>query len=265
MAKTLKALPPVGTLSRGLHVLSCVAAAGGRIRLSDLAQRCGLNKVTTHRLAAKLAELGYLERDGEGRLRLGLRVLELGFSYLTSLDLRTQALPEMRRLVSELDVSIGLSVLDRSEVVYIERLESSRLQPVLPVGVGARLPIHATAMGKAMLAFMPDAQQKTFLERIDFTMLTRRTPRTIAELAADLRLTRKRGFAISDQEYIENYRGIAAPIFDDAGLPVAALSAGAFTGRKTLRELREAIGPTIVRSSQSISALLGFAGTHSFQ
>ena len=257
MGKTPKAESPIGTLSRGLHVLSCVARAGGRIGLAELAKNTGLHKVTAHRLAGKLAELGYLERDAEGRLSLGLRVLELGFSYLASLDLRTQALPEMRRLVGELDASIGLSVIDRNEVVYIERLESSTLQPILPVGVGVRMPLHATAMGKAIMAFMPDVEQMRMMEQIDFTALTKRTPRTAAVLTADLRTTRKRGFAVSDQEYLESYRGIAAPIFDEAGMPVAALSAGAFTSQKTLRELRDVLGPRIVRSSLAISALLG--------
>ena len=257
MPKTPTAESPIGTLSRGLHLLSCVARAGGRIGLGEVAQRAGLHKVTAHRLAGRLVQLGYLERDDEGRLSLGIRVLELGFSYLASLDLRTQALPEMRRLVGEIDASIGLSVIDRNEVVYIERLESSRLQPVLPVGVGARMPLHATAMGKAIMAFLPDAQQEQVLAQIDYVGITRRTPRTAAALAADLRLTRKRGFALSDQEYLESYRGIAAPIFDDAGMPVAALSAGAFASQKTLRELRDVLGPRIVRSSRAISALLG--------
>lgn len=265
MAKTLKENSPIGTLSRGLHLLSCVARAGARLSLPELAQRTGLHKVTAHRLAAKLVELGYLERDTDGRVGVGLRVLQLGFSYLASLDLRTQALPEMRRLVGEVDAPIGLSVIDRNDVVYIERLESSRLQPILPVGVGALMPLHATAMGKAIMAFMPDAQQRELLDQIDFTILTKRTPSTAAALAAELRSTRKRGFALSDQEYLESYRGIAAPIFNDAGMPVAALSVGAFEGQKTLRELCDVLAPQIVRSSRAISALIGGgAGARSF-
>ena len=86
-----------------------------------LAKRAELDKGTTHRLASKLVELGYLRRDDDGKFMLGLHVLDLGFSYLASLDLRTQALPEMRRLHEEFDGAITLAILDGTEIVYVER------------------------------------------------------------------------------------------------------------------------------------------------
>ncbi len=109
---------PIGTLARGLHVLARVAAARGPIGVTQLAQRAELDKATTHRLASKLVDLGYLERDDDdGKFRLSLHVLDLGFAYLASLDVRTQALPEMRRLHDEYDGAITLSVLDQTDIV----------------------------------------------------------------------------------------------------------------------------------------------------
>jgi DNA-binding IclR family transcriptional regulator len=250
---------PIGTLSRGLHLLACVGKLGGRTGLAELAERSGLNRGTAHRLASKLVELGYLERDEIGRFRLSVGVLDLGFAYLASMDVRAQALPALEALRADLDCSVGLCVLDGTDTVYIERLESTTLQPTVHAVVGGRLPVHSTAIGKAILAFLPPERVRTTLDAVTFEGYTRRTLRTRADLEADLAATKKRGYALSDQEHFEGYRAVAAPVFDSFGHAVAGIVAGAVLGRfSSVRELRDVIAPRVLQASRQISQRLGW-------
>jgi DNA-binding IclR family transcriptional regulator len=248
---------PVGTLSRGLHVLGCVAELGGSVRLTDLALKARLDKGTTHRLSGKLVELGYLDRDAHGRMSIGLRVLNLAFAHLASLDIRTVAVPEMNALLAEFDCSISLCVLDGIETVYLERLRSKSLQPIVPVGIGARVPAFCTAGGKAIMAHLPPSAQDALLATIEFRIFTPRTLRDRAALLADLHATKRRGFAIADQEQLEGYRAVSAPVFDHAGACIGCLSVGAFEPHKTLGELRDVVAPRLMAAARRVSARLG--------
>jgi IclR family pca regulon transcriptional regulator len=247
---------PIGTLARGLHVLSLVAANGKPIGVTELAKRAELDKGTTHRLAAKLVELGYLQRDDDGKLMLGLHVLDLGFSYLASLDLRTQALPEMRRLHEEFDGSITLAVLDGTDIVYVERFSPKGLQASMPVGIGARLPLYCTAMGKVIVAAMTPAAQAALLDRIDFRKFTERTITSRAAFEADLALTRERGFGITDQEMIDGLRAVAGVVYDRHDFPVAAISVALPSAACDLAALIETVGPRIRESATVVSSHL---------
>lgn len=248
---------PIGTLARGLHVLSCVAGTRGLIGVSELAQRARLDKATTYRLACKLVELGYLERDGDGKFRLGLHVLDLGFAYLASLDLRTQALPEMRRLHDAFDGAITLSVLDDTDIVYVERIAPKGLQASMPVGIGARLPVHCTAMGKAILAHAAPREVAALLDRIEYLRWTERTIATRAAFEAELRLTRERGFGVTDQEMIDGLRAVASPIFDRHGAPIAALSVALPVQGCSLETLLQDVAPRVVTAGRIVSTHLG--------
>jgi DNA-binding IclR family transcriptional regulator len=248
---------PIGTLARGLHVLSRVASARGPVGVSELAVRAELDKATTYRLACKLVSLGYLERNGDGKFRLGLQVLDLGFAYLASLDLRTQALPEMRRLHDEFDGAITLSVLDDTDIVYVERIQPKGLQASMPVGIGARLPLHCTAMGKTMLAHLAPERLTALLDRIDYKRWTERTIGTRAEFETELARTRQRGFGITDQEMIDGLRAVASAIFDHHGTPIAALSVALPVQACSVEYLLESIAPRVVAAGKAVSSHLG--------
>ncbi len=245
---------PIGTLARGLHVLSLVAANGKPIGVTELAKRAELDKGTTHRLAAKLVELGYLQRDDDGKLMLGLHVLDLGFSYLASLDLRTRALPEMRRLHEEYDGAITLSILDGTDIVYVERISPRGLQASMPVGIGARLPVHCTEMGKVILAELPPDALAALLDVIQFRKFTERTIVSRMAFEAELALTHERGFGVTDQEMIDGLRAAAGVIYSRQGAPVAAISVALPITATGMAELVAHIGPRVRASAAAISA-----------
>jgi DNA-binding IclR family transcriptional regulator len=240
-------------------LLLCVAKIGGRVGLRELSEASNLHRGTAHRLASRLVSLGFLEQDEQSRYSLGLRVLELGFAYLGSLDLRSQAIPELERLRSEIDAAVALHILDGVETVYVERLESASVQPILRAVAGGRLPVYSTAVGKAIVAFLPAVQQKTVLDGIAFEAFTRRTVRSRADFEAELGAIKKRGYAISDQEHFEGYRAVAAPILNQSGHAIAGIVASAWLGRfRTVRELREVVGPRVLEAAQRISKRFGW-------
>lgn len=247
---------PIGTLSRGLHLLEHVAAIGGDVRLRELAARSGLDKATTHRLASKLVDRGYLRRDADGRLAMGLRIVNLAFTYLASLDIRTHALPEMRELLADFDFSVSLCVPDGAEIVYLERLQAKRPLPMFSLGVGARKPAYCTAGGKAILAFLAPSELETTLAKTTFQPLTERTLSSRNALLADLKRTAKRGFALAEQERMIGYHEAGAPLFDDSGSCIGCISMGGLDSYASAADFRNVIGPRLVKSAQRISAQL---------
>jgi DNA-binding IclR family transcriptional regulator len=253
MTRTV-AKSPVGTLARGLHVMSCIAAAGTPLGLTELAQAARLDKTTTYRLATKLVELGYLEQSADGRFHLGLHILDLGFAYLASLDIRTRALPELRRLREEVDGTISLALLDGTDVVYVERFAPKRLQASLPVGIGARLPAHCTAMGKAFIAALPSPERERVVRMIKFKKFTEFTITDRTAFVRELERVRARGFAVSDNEMVVGLRAAGAAIKDRDGVPVAALSVAISADRISRAELEREIGPRVCAAALAIGS-----------
>lgn len=248
---------PLGPLARGFHLLSRVASVRAPIGVSELAQLCKLDKATTSRLASKLTELGYLVRDDHGKFRLGLRVLDLGFAFLSSLDVRTQALPEMQRLHEEFDGPITLSALDGLDIVYLERIAPRGFRVSMQIGVGTRLPMHCNAGGKAILAFSPANRRAAFLDRLAFTTWTEHTVPNREALEVDLEAARHSGFAIATQEMVDGLCAAAAPIFDRYGVPIAAVSVALSVHSCPSERLVNTVGPRVAHAGDVISALLG--------
>ena len=148
------------SLERGLAILSSFTSDSSVLGISEVARIVGLSRSTAHRYVATLARLGYLQQDpATKRYRLGPRVLDLGFAAIHSMDLREIAMPYLQRLSDETGFTVNMAVLDGHEVVYIERCRTSRpgqRDIDLNLHVGSRLPAYCTALGKALLAFLPE-------------------------------------------------------------------------------------------------------------
>ncbi|MCA1645137.1 MAG: IclR family transcriptional regulator [Chloroflexi bacterium] len=248
-----------GSLGRGLHLLAVLANAQQPLGLSDLAARASFDKATTHRLARTLLKFGYLSQDSESRrYRLGVRVLDLGYAYLSRLDVREQALPFMHVLVKEFSESVSLSILDGADVVYIERVRAGTLSVGIEVHVGTRIPVHCSSMGKALLAWLPLEQARQVLAARPLVPLTPNTITDRVRLEQEFDQVRARGFAINDEEMAFGLRSAAAVIRDRRGWPVAALNAAVATARFTRQELETQVAPRVAECARAISAQLGF-------
>ncbi|HZU05148.1 MAG TPA: IclR family transcriptional regulator [Chloroflexota bacterium] len=259
-----------GSLARGLRLLSVLGSCGPELGLSKWARAAGLDKATTYRLAQTLIQLGYVQRNHTSQTyRLGVRVLDLGFAYLASVNVREVALPYMQALAAELNETVSLSVLDGTDIVYLERFRPKRLHVSVEVHVGSRLPAHCTSMGKALLAALPPEERE---QRLASLRLEPWTPRTITDrrvLASELDRVQHRGFAINDEETVLGLRSVAAVIRDRNGCGAAALNVAVSAAVFSVPDLEIRIAPRLVATVEQISAHLGWtpkepmAATHS--
>src|SRR4029077_301430 len=164
------------SLERGLAILGCFTPQRPVLGIADIADELGMSRSTTHRYVITLVALGYLEQGASRKYRLGLRVTRLGMSALNSTGLREHAHPYLEELRQRTSYTSSLAVLDGTEIVYVDRARSFRRGQAridLDLQPGARLPAYCTAMGKLLLAYLPEDQQR---ELIGTMQLTKHTP-----------------------------------------------------------------------------------------
>lgn len=239
------------SLRRALAVLDHVREQPG-LSLTQLSEAAGLSKSTVLRLTVPLVEAKLLERDRRtGAYRLGHGTLRLGQSYLATLDLRTVAAEESHRLMSEVRETVHLVVYDPPHVVYIDKVENEA-NVRMASRIGSRGPAHCTAVGKAILAWLPE-------EAVAELVLEPRTKHTITDaerLRAELAHIRRRGYAVDDRENEPEVRCVAAPIFNHNDAVSAAISVSGLTSRITAARVRE-LGPLVAGAAARISRKLG--------
>ena len=244
------------TLERGLALLTIVAKGGGRT-LVDISREAGMSPSTALRLLETLRAHHFVEKDGEtGLYRIAIGAFEVGSSYVRQNGLSESARIVLRRISGELGQTANLAILDRSDIVYIERLEADG-----PLGTrgrwGERLPAHSTAAGKAMLAWSWESRCDEILGRAPFVALTPNTIVAREPLMAHLRETRQRGYARDDEESVLGLRCIAAPVLDREGRPQAAISVSMLAlAADPAREA--AIVETVRRAALRLSAMMGW-------
>lgn len=244
------------SLEKAVDVLEYIAAAPRPgVTLAECTSVLGFSKATAQRMLLTLARRNLLHFDEElGVYSLGMLTARLGAEYLGRIDYRRVALPTLRSLVAETGETAHLGILSGTDVVYIELVDSP--QPVrLFSKVGDSIPAHATAIGKAIYAHLPEDQLAAHLPET----LSGRTPHTItdfAELRADLQRCRSRGYAIDNAENREGIRGFAAPIFDHTGTVCAALSVAGPTSRVPASE-EDRLGGLVAEAARTVSLGLG--------
>lgn len=212
MSKTTPAgpTPAKSVTARALSVLGAFHVEDPQLTLSQISRATGLPVATVFRLAGELEEGGFLQRDSAGRYSLGVRLWEMGLLTPVHGHLREIAMPFLLNLQYATRETVQLAVCDGVDAVYVEKLTMRTDVPVQS-RIGARIPLHATAVGQAMLAF----SDRAFIERISALPLNTYTEHTITskrELARSLEWVRERGFARSTDEYLLGSTAIAAPV-----------------------------------------------------
>jgi DNA-binding IclR family transcriptional regulator len=228
----------VGTLARGLDVLELFASASPELSQKEISVALGLPMPTVHRLVALLTERGWLDRDpGSRRLRLGLEMARLVPPLLTGMRLPELVRPSLARLAAEVHESVNMAVLEGSEIVYLASESADRLL-TSQVTVGMRLPAHCTALGKCLLAELPEDLARASLGIEPYERRTDRTLTTWAELAAELATIRRLRVAISEEEYEVGLVSIAVPMrwLDGPGSGAINVSLPAARASSEIRE-----------------------------
>jgi IclR family transcriptional regulator, pca regulon regulatory protein len=227
----------VRSLERGLAVLTSFSSECPALTASAVAHRTGLTPGTARRLLLTLERLGYVRSDGR-QFMLRPRALDVGYAYLSALPVADIALPFLEELSRRFNESASCAVLDEHEIVYV-----------------ARVPAHATSLGRVLLAGLaPDALDGYF-SRARLSAITDRTITDEAALRQALCEIRRSGWAIIDQELEIGVRSVAVPLLDRRGV-AAAMNVSAHAGRVSLEQLRDAFLPPMLDAAASISLAL---------
>ncbi len=244
------------SLVAGLAMLACFSAEYPVRGIADMADVLDLCRSTTHRYAATLVMLGYLEQGPNRKYRLSSRVSDVGMSLFDSLAMRGVAGRHLRELRARTGRTVSLGVLRGGEVVYIDRWQGSHQgQYAVDVGtgLGTRRPVHCTAAGKALLARLPVAVQRKLIAKLRLTRHTRKTITTKTGLRAELeRIVEAGGVAVEDEELSVGRRAIAAVALDTEGLPLAAVELAVPAADYTREELLELLGPKVIATARKI-------------
>ena len=247
----------VQVLDRSLAILEVLASRQSDFSLAELCASLKLHKSTIHRLAMVLEQQRLVERSPEtGRYRLGLKLFELGSKAVAALDLREHSRPHLTRVMHETEETVHFCILDQEDVLYVEKMEPER-SVRMASSVGRRMPAYCTAVGKAILALLPDAELATRLRRWELKPLTRKTITNAADLRAELQTIRLRGYAIDDEENEVGVRCVGAAVRNHMGRPVAAISVSGPAFRMSKGKVTE-VARSVMGAANALSRELGY-------
>ena len=243
---------------RVLAVLEAFRTHGPRLFLTEVTELCQIPKASAFRLLETLHSAGYLARDEHGRYRLTYKLLELAAVAQERDPLRRQALATMQQLWRELGETVNLGILEEGQIVYSEVIESRHNLRLVP-RIGAQAPFHATALGKAIAAWLPTEVLEELMQK---TKLQRFTPKTITTeqfLQRELARTRELGYAVDDEEETLGCICVAAPLFDAHSRVVCALSVSGPSSRMASTRVAQ-VGRRIREECLRLSRKFGFRG-----
>ena len=249
--------PPgsVQALDRGLALLEIIAQADG-LSLTSIAQRAGMAPSSAHRILATLKAAGFVQCDeARGGYLIGVKAFKIGSAFLRNRKLVDVGRPVMRQLMTDSGETTNLGIENDGSVVFVSQLESHHAIRAFH-RPGARGPLHASSIGKAILAWLPEAEVIKILHRVGLPKLTERTIVDPQALLAELALTRRRGWAIDDEERAQGLRCAGAPVFNEHAEVIGALSVSGPTIRMADERLGE-LGPLVKRAAAELTDRVG--------
>ena len=248
---------PIKVLNKTFSILEVLLQQGSAMNMTEISKKLGLYPSTTHRILDTLKHWGYVEQEPNNQeYQLGLKVLELGMAKLRQMDLVRDSTPYLKELVNQCNETVHLGVLEERDVLYLAKEESSQTIRMCSY-VGKRAPLHCTALGKVLLAYLPEVERKKILGERELPRLTEKTITDKKELVKELNKVKKQGIALDRGENEKDVRCIAAPIRNYQGKVIAAISISgpAFRiDKKVQNNLKKAL----IETSTKISKRLGY-------
>ena len=251
----------VQTIERASFILDILGQNPQGISIRELSTKIKLPKGTTHRLLSSLSYFGYVRQDSKTRnYFLGFKLVELGNLLLSQLDLRKEAEPFLRNLAERTKETVHMVILDRNEVVYIDKVETDQHTSGLRMAsrVGLRNPAHSCAVGKVLLADLSEEALNNFIKGKGLPKRTENTITNPTQLKEHLNLVRAQGYAIDDEENEKGIRCVAAPIRNEVGRAVAAVSISGPAFQVTKKVIQESLKKEVMETAFKISQRLGF-------
>lgn len=247
------------SLERGLAILACFTPEQPVLGITQLAEQIGATRSTTHRYVSTLVSLGYLEQDASHKYRLALGAIDLG-SALNTTGLYKQARPHLEALSRHSGYTAEIAVLDGVEILLVDRvLPGARAVADSDQGV-SRLPAHCTSMGKVLLAYLPSDPQTKLIAEMELRQRGARSITSKSALLAELEEVRHGDLAMSDEELLEGWRAIAAPVREEAGDVIAAVGLVAYGRAIEIGELVDRFEGALRATAELISRQIGWRG-----
>jgi IclR family KDG regulon transcriptional repressor len=260
-ATTKSSAPFIQSLQRGFRILEVVTRSEKGVAVAEIARETGLHVSTTFHLLRTLVVLGYVrQEDGSRKYRLGPKVFQLGAAAWSENHLAEIAAPHLAELARRTGETSHLAVRHRDEIITISKIDGS--SPVqLSERVGYPRPAHCTAIGKVLLAWLPDGERKAFLAQARLESRTPKTITSVPQLEQELVKVQAQGYAFDDEEFTQGIRCLASPVRNFSGRVVAALGISAPVWRVSLDRVAE-LTNVVVMTGAALSEQLGYAARH---
>jgi len=246
----------IQVIERMMSLLDALAQVSDAASLKQLANATELHPSTAHRILAAMCNARFVERQDAGNYRLGIRLLELGNIVKSRINVREVALPFMQELHEKIGEAINLGARHDDEIVYLERTSSGRALVRVVYLVGGRAPLHLTSLGKLFLAADGTQKVREYARRTGLPGKTPHSLTTLETLEKELDKVRRHGIAYDDEEAELGLKCVAAPIHDDEGHVVAALSVSAPADRHNPEWARQ-----VQETANAVSRTLGYVQT----
>ena len=255
--QAIKASRTIQSVDRALDILEVLSASGMELPLGEIASRSGLNSSTCHHLLSTLAARGYVGRNPRGRSYfLGTKILELSSSRVRQFNLVEVAMPELRRLNQETRETVHLAVMQGYDLTTLAKLESSHPIRVSTDGAGKANAAHATATGKAILAWLPEMEIARVITEKGLTSFTDKTITNIADLMEDLRHVRRNGFSMETEEFQLGVVCVGSAIRDHLGAVIGSIGCS-MPEMRASDDLLDQTKHAVHESAKMLSELLG--------
>jgi len=251
----------VQSLTRGLQILEALGKGEGGLTLTDVAKRVALPPSTTHRLLSTLEKMNYVYQAGDlGRWYVGLQAFAVGSSFLADRDFVAHSHVSMRRLMEQSGETANLAILDGTEAVFIAQVQCREMMRIL-VKLGSRVPLHASGVGKAIFAALPDEQIDAILKVKGLARITEHTITAPETMWAALKVIRQRGWSFDDEEHAPGTRCVAATLYDEHAEPLAAISLAGPSSRLPDERIKQ-LGPVVAHTAEDLTRRLGGRWPH---
>lgn len=242
------------TFAKGLNVIRSFEPNSMSMTLTEVAKKNDLSRASARRFLLTMLKLGYVETDGN-RFSLTAKILELGYSYLSTLDVGGTVSTQLELVTQQLGESSSAAVLEGENIVYIARIPVRPLM-AFNLQIGARLPAYATSMGRVLLSALPEEELDNLLAKSDLIQLTPNTLTSPSALKAEIAKVRTQGYAINDQELELGLRSIAVPVFNRNGKLRLTLNVSCHSSKTTVDRMISEFVPVLKDTAQRISMSL---------
>jgi len=244
------------SLVRGLNLLERLSAHPEGLALSDIAEQADLAPSTTHRLLQALQSQGFITQDDDiGVWKIDVKTFRIGNSFLEARDFVAASRPYLRRLTYLTGETANLGVRDGATAVFLAQSESPQMMRMI-TRLGSRAPLHASGVGKALMAWLPDDELDRVLAERGLERVTENTLSTPADLRRAMAEIRQRGYACDIEEHAIGLHCVAACLHDELGTPLGAISVSGPVARIPDARLAE-LGELIRETAAEITALMG--------